>query len=98
MEIVERGIDISSYLLGLRSIRVNNIDLSIIIVNYKSWGVLQQCLDSFKQFPPKLSHEIIVIDNDSQDGEFEGFGKNNLQITLIKNSGNMVFLMPVDLE
>jgi GT2 family glycosyltransferase len=88
---VERGIDISSYLLGLRSIRVNNIDLSIIIVNYKSWGVLQQCLDSFQQFPPKLSHEIIVIDNDSQDGEFEVFGKNNLQIKLIKNSGNNGF-------
>jgi GT2 family glycosyltransferase len=88
---VERGIDISSYLIGLRSIRVNNIDLSIIIVNYKSWGVLQQCLDSFKQFPPKLSHEIIVIDNDSQDGEFEVFAKHNLQIKLIKNSGNNGF-------
>ncbi|MBT5663610.1 MAG: glycosyltransferase, partial [Alphaproteobacteria bacterium] len=70
---------------------MNNIDLSIIIVNYKSWGVLQQCLDSFQQFPPKLSHEIIVIDNDSQDGEFEVFAKHNLQIKLIKNSGNNGF-------
>ena len=91
LEIVERGLDISSYLPGLRSIGLNNIDLSIIIVNYKSWGVLQQCLDSFQQFPPKLSHEIIVIDNDSQDGEFEVFGKHNLQIKLIKNSGNNGF-------
>ncbi len=88
LEIVECGIDISSYLLGLRGIGLNNIDLSIIIVNYKSWGVLQQCLDSFQQFPPKLSHEIIVIDNDSQDGEFEVFGKNNLQIFAgINNNG-----------
>jgi len=70
---------------------LNNIRLSIIIVNYKSWGVLQQCLDSFQQFPPKLSHEIIVIDNDSRDDEFEVFAKHNLHIKLIKNSGNYGF-------
>jgi len=70
---------------------LNNVVLSIIIVNYKSWGVLQQCLDSFQQFPPKLSHEIIVIDNDSQDSKFDAFAKNNFQIKLIKNSGNNGF-------
>ena len=70
---------------------MNNIELSIIIVNYKSWGVLQQCLDSFQQFPPKLNHEIIVVDNDSQDGEFDDFAEHNPQIKLIKNSGNNGF-------
>ena len=52
---------------------------------------MQQCLDSFQQFPPKLSHEIIVIDNDSQDSKFDAFAKNNFQIKLIKNSGNNGF-------
>jgi GT2 family glycosyltransferase len=70
---------------------LNNIELSIIIVNYKSWGVLQQCLDSFQQFPPRLSYEIIVIDNDSQDGKFDDFAEHNPQIKLIKNSGNNGF-------
>ena len=70
---------------------MNNIKLSIIIVNYKSWGELQQCLDSFQQFPPKLSYEIIVIDNDSRDGKFDVFAKHNPQIKLIKNSGNNGF-------
>ena len=91
LEIVERGIDISSYLLGLRSFRLNNIDLSIIIVNYKSWGVLQQCLDSFKQFPPKVSYEIIVVDNNSQDGKFNSFRQQFHEIKLIANKGNYGF-------
>jgi len=70
---------------------VNNIDLSIIIVNYKSWGVLQQCLDSFKQFPPKVSYEIIVVDNDSQDGKFNSFRQQFHEIKLITNKGNYGF-------
>ena len=85
------GTDTSSLLPGYRSIGLNNIELSVIILNYKSWGVLQQCLDSFQQFPPKLNHEIIVVDNDSRDGEFEVFAKHNPQIKLIKNSGNNGF-------
>ena len=88
---MENGIDISFYLLGLRGIGLNNIDLSIIIVNYKSWGVLQQCLDSFKQFPPKVSYEIIVVDNDSQDGKFNNFRQQFHEIKLIANKGNYGF-------
>ena len=70
---------------------MSETELSIIIVNYKSWIVLQQCLDSFTQHKPKLSYEIIVVDNDSQDGKFEQFSQSNPQITLIKNSGNHGF-------
>jgi GT2 family glycosyltransferase len=88
---VVSGTDTFSRPLGLRSIGLNNTDLSIIIVNYKSWQVLQKCLDSFKVFPPKLHYEIIVVDNDSQDGEFYDFSKKNPQIKLIKNSGNNGF-------
>jgi len=88
---VVNGIDTSSLLPGYRSIGLNNIDLSIIIVNYKSWNVLQQCLDSFQQFPPRLNYEIIVVDNDSQDGEFDDFSRHNPEIELIQNTGNNGF-------
>jgi GT2 family glycosyltransferase len=88
---VENGTDTYNLPPGYRSIGLNNIELSVIIVNYKSWNVLQQCLDSFQQFPPRLNYEIIVIDNDSQDGEFDVFAINNPQIKLIKNSGNNGF-------
>ena len=53
--------------------------------------MLQQCLYSFQQFPPQISYEIIVIDNDSRDGKFDIFAKHNPQIKLIKNSSNKGF-------
>jgi GT2 family glycosyltransferase len=67
------------------------MDLSIVIVNYKSWKVLTECLDSFNQYTPKLNYEIIVVDNDSQDGLLEPFSQNYPQITFIKNTGNNGF-------
>jgi len=59
---------------------LSNIDLSIIIVNYKSWSVLTECLDSFDRYTPKLNYEIIVVDNDSQDGEIEPFSENQVRV------------------
>ena len=85
------GIDISSLLPGLRSIGLSNIDLSIIIVNYKSWSVLTECLDSFDRYTPKLNYEIIVVDNDSQDGEIEPFSEKYPQVNFKKNTGNNGF-------
>ena len=70
---------------------MNNKDLSIVIVNYKSWRVLDECLNSFNQYTPRLNYEIIVVDNDSQDGELEPFSQKYPQVTFIKNSGNNGF-------
>lgn len=89
--LVVNGIGIFNPLHGFRSIGLNDIKLSIVIVNYKSWRVLAQCLDSFKQYKPKVSHEIIVVDNDSQDGEFESFAQQYPAISFVKNSGNHGF-------
>ena len=49
--------------------------LSIIIVNYKSWSVLEKCLESI------LSQgiddiEVIIVDNNSNDGLITKFKKN----------------------
>ena len=65
--------------------------LSIIIINYKSWEVLDKCLASFKQYPPKIDYEIMVVDNDSQDGQFNDFKERHPEITLIANSSNHGF-------
>jgi len=70
---------------------LSNKELSIVIVNYKSWKVLAECLDSFNQFTPKLNYEIIVVDNDSQDGLLESFSQNYPQIVFIRNTGNNGF-------
>lgn len=45
--------------------------LSIIILNYKTRGLLRQCLKAIYQNPPDFSYEVIVIDNNSYDGSQE---------------------------
>lgn len=43
------------------------MDLSIIIVSYNARADLANCLDSLRQHPPSMSHEVIVVDNASND-------------------------------
>lgn len=47
------------------------MDLSLIILNYKSKGLTRQCLKSIRQAKPDLEYEIIVVDNNSNDGVIE---------------------------
>ena len=70
---------------------MSKIDLSIIIVNYKCWEVLARCLESFIIYKPHTSYEIIVVDNDSQDGKFNNFKQQFHEIKLIANKGNYGF-------
>jgi len=70
---------------------LSKIDLSIIIVNYRSWEVLAKCIKSFKKYTPNLSYEIIVVDNNSQDNQFNDFKQKFHEIKLIANKGNYGF-------
>ena len=70
---------------------MSKIDLSIIIVNYKCWEVLARCLESFIKYKPHTIYEIIVVDNDSQDGKFNNFKQQFHEIKLIANKGNYGF-------
>ena len=70
---------------------MNKIDLSIIIVNYRSWEVLAKCIESFNKYKPHTSYEIIVVDNDSQDDKFNHFKQQFHEIKLIANKGNYGF-------
>lgn len=47
------------------------MDLSIIILNYKTRGLVRQCLKHLVAARLTISHEIIVVDNASDDGVFE---------------------------
>jgi GT2 family glycosyltransferase len=44
------------------------IDVSIIIVNYNTCKLLQESIDSVKQKTYNINYEIIVVDNNSNDG------------------------------
>jgi GT2 family glycosyltransferase len=70
---------------------LSKIDLSIIIVNYKCWEVLTRCIESFNKYKPHTNYEIIVVDNDSQDGKFNNFKQQFHEIKLIANKGNYGF-------
>jgi GT2 family glycosyltransferase len=70
---------------------LKNKELSIIIVNYKSWLVLERCLESFRLYRPVANYEIIVVDNDSQDENLPIFKSKFTDVTFIKNSGNYGF-------
>ena len=76
---------------NLRNIKLSKIDLSIIIINYKCWDVLARCIDSFNKYKPHTNYEIIIVDNDSQDGKFNSFQQQFHEIKLIANKGNYGF-------
>lgn len=66
--------------------------LSIIIVNYKGWNALEECLDSLEHIrSEKLSLEVIVVDNCSNDGKFEIFQSKYSNFNFILNIGNNGF-------
>jgi N-acetylglucosaminyl-diphospho-decaprenol L-rhamnosyltransferase len=46
-------------------------DLAILIISHNTKSDLENCLRSLHQNPPRLSHEIIVIDNASRDGSID---------------------------
>src|SRR5436190_23374146 len=50
-------------------------DLSIIIVSYNARADLERCLASLHTPVPSISHEIIVVDNQSTDGSAAAVGR-----------------------
>ncbi|MDO9399787.1 MAG: glycosyltransferase family 2 protein [bacterium] len=66
------------------------MDISIIILNYKSKDLVLNCLKSIKEADfGLLKYEIIVVDNNSQDGLKEILELQNLQIIFIESAKNV---------
>jgi GT2 family glycosyltransferase len=52
------------------------MDLSIIIVNYRCWKRLGECLDKIASFNgKKFEFEVVIVDNNSSDGVLDTFRK-----------------------
>lgn len=67
-------------------------DVSIIIVNYKSWKHLKNCLDSLTHITQEnFTFEVVIIDNNSDDGKLKEFSKKYSNFRFIENSGNNGF-------
>jgi hypothetical protein len=70
----------------------NDLEVSIIIVNWNTKDLLYACLSSvFKHVTAKLKFEVIVIDNASEDGSGEMVQKEFPEVVLIFNSDNVGF-------
>lgn len=66
------------------------MDVSVIIVNYNTKEITRNCIDSIIEKTDGISYEIILVDNDSQDGSKELFEKDN-RITYIYSNENLGF-------
>ncbi len=68
------------------------MDVSVIIVNYHSAGLVTDCIRSIREKTDGITYEIIVVDNASGDGSVEtlreAFGSG---ITLIPSAENLGF-------
>ncbi len=65
------------------------MDISIIINNYKTRGLLKQCLKGIYNNPPNLQFEIVVVDNNSGDGSVEMVRESFPQVKLIASDKNL---------
>ena len=64
--------------------------LSIIIINYKSWKVLEKCIKSIWSLKSNLI-EIIIIDNNSNDRQIVSFKRKYRKCKWIINKKNIGF-------
>jgi GT2 family glycosyltransferase len=67
------------------------MDLSIVIVNYQHLDVLENCLQSITHFSSGFSYEIIVIDNNTTEGDVVEVTSRYSCVTLIRNDENKGF-------
>jgi len=67
-----------------------HVKLSIIIVNYRSWGHLQTALDTL-QPDFAADWEVIVVDNESQASPFGEFQEKYPWVKFIANDRNSGF-------
>jgi len=65
--------------------------LSIIIVNYKVKGLLDNCLKSIFSNSENIELDVIVVDNDSQDGSLEMIKTKYPQVIFIASEKNLGF-------
>ncbi len=73
----------------------NKFELGVIIVNYNTEKLTEDCLNSvFKADAPKGGLQVVVVDNGSKDGSLEmlkKMAKKHENLILVENSKNLGF-------
>ena len=65
--------------------------LSIVIVTYNSRRDLEPCLRSLTEHPPSIDHEVVVVDNASNDGTPAYLRERWAHIRLLEAKDNIGF-------
>ena len=73
------------------------IDISIIIVHYHAKKVLLDCIKSVLKSSPKMSYEIIVVDNDEKQTIKKDLLKLSSKIVYVKSPKNVGYGAAVNL-
>ena len=68
-----------------------NVNISVVIVNYKVPDYIHQCILSLKKALKDYKYEIFVVDNNSMDESVEFIKKWHPDIYLIENDDNLGF-------
>lgn len=67
------------------------VDVSIIIVNYNTWQLTVDCIQSICDQTIEVTYEIIVVDNSSSDASVDNIKKHHPFVTLIESKKNLGF-------
>lgn len=71
-------------------LRNNEMDISIIIVNYNTKELTKNCIDSIYEKTKDIEFEVILVDNDSNDGSKELFERDK-KIEFVEAGKNLGF-------
>ena len=67
------------------------MDLSVILLNYKTGGLVKQLLKNLFAKPLPLDYEVLVVDNNSRDGCLKMVQENFPSVITIQSSKNIGF-------
>jgi N-acetylglucosaminyl-diphospho-decaprenol L-rhamnosyltransferase len=73
------------------------MDVSLIILNYKTKDLLQQCLEEIVSSHWALHTEVVVVDNDSRDGSLEMIRERFPTVRAIASGTNVGFAAGMNL-
>src|SRR5512134_2695720 len=72
------------------------MELSSVIVNYRSREPLGRCLASLEADAAGLAHETVVVDNDPADGALEAVARDFPQVRGIPNRDNVGYARAIN--
>ena len=67
------------------------LDITLVIVSFNTREILLRCLDSIKKYTHKISFEVILVDNASEDRTAEAVAELFPDINVISNKHNRGF-------